>query len=135
MTTSLSTPDEFGAISKRSAPSVEDTTTRLTQLIEAKGMRVFAVIDQSEAARQVGSSLRQTVLVLFGSPVAGTPVMEAVPLSALDLPLKVLIWDNDGQTVVSYVAPSVVADRYRLGPDLGQRLAGIEALTDELVAP
>ena len=77
--------------------------------------------------------LRETVLVVFGSPAAGTPVMEATPLSALDLPLKVLVWDDLGQSKVSYVAPSVLADRYDLVPALGQRLAGVDVLTDELV--
>jgi uncharacterized protein (DUF302 family) len=127
------TPDEFGAVSKRSSRSVGDTVSRLTALINAKGLNVFAVIDQRAEARRVGSDLRDTVLVMFGSPVAGTPVMDAVPLSALDLPLKILVWDDDGRTKVSYVAPSVLAARYGLAPELGQRLVGIEALAAELV--
>ena len=125
--------DGTGATSKTSAQSVGDTVARLTELIHAKGMKVFAVIDQRAEARQVGLDLRDTVLILFGSPAAGTPVMEHAPLSALDLPLRILIWDDQGQTTVSYVAPSVLADRYDLAPSLSQRLAGIEALTDELV--
>lgn len=127
------TPDEFGAVSKWSTRSVGDTVSRLTELINAKGLKTFAVIDQRAEARQVGSDLRETVLVMFGSPVAGTPVMEAVPSSALDLPLKILVWDDHGRTKVSYVAPSVLAARYGLAPELSQRLAGIDALTAELV--
>ena len=66
---------------------------RLIDLIGVKGLKLFAVIDQtSEAARQAGLEMRQTTLVLFGSPAAGTPVMVASPLVALDLPLKVLVW-------------------------------------------
>jgi uncharacterized protein (DUF302 family) len=83
----------------------------------------------------VGLSLRETVLVLFGSPSAGTPVMEAAPLAALDLPLRILIWDDEKQTKVSYVPPQVLAERYGLGPDLVQRIGGIDPLTDALIAP
>lgn len=126
-------PDDFGAATRLSSRSVGDTVSQLTDLIHAKGLKLFAVIDQRAEARQVGLDLRDTVLVMFGSPVAGTPVMEAVPLSALDLPLKILVWDDQGQTKVSYVAPSALAARYGLAPDLSQRLAGINALTDELM--
>jgi uncharacterized protein (DUF302 family) len=99
-----------------------------------KRMTLFAVIDQAAAARQAGLELRPTTLVLFGSPAAGTPIMEASPLAGLDLPLKVLIWSNDGQTEVSYYSPSDLADRHRLSADLASRLAGIDQLTDALVA-
>jgi uncharacterized protein (DUF302 family) len=103
-------------------------------MINAKGMKLFAVIDQSAEARQVGLSLRETTLVIFGSPAAGTPVMAAAPLAALDLPLKVLVWDDDGQTKVSYYAPTALAARHHLDPDLAGNLAGINGLTDALVA-
>ena len=126
-------PDEFGAATRLSSRSVGETVSQLTELLHAKGLKVFAVIDQRAEARQVGLDLRDTVLVMFGSPIAGTPVMEAVPLSALDLPLKILVWDDQGQTKVSYVAPSTLAARYALTADLSQRLAGIDGLTDELV--
>lgn len=128
-----SPPDDAGAITKLSPRSVGDTVTRLQELIASKGMKLFAVIDQSAEAHEVGLTLRETVLVLFGSPAAGTPVMEAAPLSALDLPLKVLVWDDVGQTKVTFVAPPVLAARYGLVPDLAQRLAGIDPLTDALV--
>jgi uncharacterized protein (DUF302 family) len=75
------------------------------------------------------------VLVLFGSPAAGTPVMDAAPLAALDLPLKVLVWDDGGQTKVTYTAPEALAARYGLSAELAARLAGIGPLTDALVAP
>src|SRR6516164_2543347 len=103
---------------KVSPRSVTDTVSRLTGIISAKGMKVFAVIDQSAEASRVGLSLRETTLVIFGSPVAGTPVMVASPLSALDLPLKVLVWSDDGQTKVSYYAPAALAARHHLGPEL-----------------
>jgi uncharacterized protein (DUF302 family) len=129
------TPSEPGVISKLSPRSVADTVSRLTGLIDSKGMRQFAVIDQAAAAREAGLDLRQTVLVIFGSPAGGTPVMAAAPLAALDLPLKVLIWDNGGQTTVTYYAPAEIAARHRLPADLAARLAGIDPLTDALVLP
>ena len=108
---------------------------RLTELVASKGMKLFAVIDQRAEAEQAGLELRETVLVIFGSPVAGTPVMDAAPLAALDLPLKVLIWDDGGQAKVTYTAPETLAARYGLTPELTARLAGIGPLTDALVAP
>jgi uncharacterized protein (DUF302 family) len=73
--------------------------------------------------------------VIFGSPRAGTPVMVAVPLAALDLPLKALVWDDAGQTRVSYTAPATLAARYGLSDELATRLAGIDPLTGAAVAP
>lgn len=125
--------NEPGVVTKLSPRSVADTVSRLTDLIAVKGLKLFAVIDQAEAAREAGLELRETVLVLFGGPAAGTPVMEASPLAALDLPLKVLIWADGGQTVVSYTAPDELAARHHLSPDLAQSLAGIGPLTDVLV--
>jgi uncharacterized protein (DUF302 family) len=125
---------ETDVITKLSHLSVTDTVATFTGMISAKGMKLFAVIDQAAEARQVGLSLRETVLVIFGSPVAGTPVMAASPLSALDLPLKVLVWSDDGQTKVSYYAPAALAARHHLGPELAGNLAGINGLTDALVA-
>jgi uncharacterized protein (DUF302 family) len=127
--------NDGSSTTKLSGRSVKDTVARLQELIEKNGMRIFDVIDQSEEAQLVGMSLRETVLVLFGSPAAGTPVMEAAPLAALDLPLRILIWDDDKQTKVSYVPPQVLAARYGLGPDLVQRIGGIDPLTDALIAP
>lgn len=121
-------------ITKLSPLPVAATVTRLTDMIGAKGMRLFAVIDQRAEAQQAGLDLRDTVLVLFGSPAAGTPVMAAAPLSALDLPLKVLVWDDQGQAKVSYYAPAALAARHHLPPELAGNLAGINALTDALVA-
>ena len=121
-------------VTKESPRNVPDTVARLVELLGAKGMKVFGVIDQSAEAREAGLELRATTLVLFGNPAAGTPVMAAAPLAALDLPLKVAVWDDDGQTRVSYTAPAELAARYSLSPDLSSRLAGIDALTDALVA-
>jgi len=127
------TPDaESGAITKTVPGAVGDTVSRLTALVDARGMTVFAVIDHSGEAQRVGLGLRDTKLVIFGSPTAGTPVMQASPLAALDLPLKVLVWDDDGQTRVSFIRPEVLAARHHLSDELASRLAGIGPLTDAL---
>ncbi len=124
-----------GAITKASPRSVPDTVNRLTEMVEAKGIKVFAVIDHSGEAERVGLKLRDTKLVVFGSPKAGTPVMVAAPLAALDLPLKILVWADDGQTRVSYTAPNTLAARYDLSDELVAALAVIGPLTDALVGP
>ncbi len=129
------TRPEPDVVSKISPRGVTDTVDRLTGMIAAGGMTLFAVIDQQAAAATAGLELRATTLVIFGSPAAGTPVMAAAPLSALDLPLKVLIWDDGGQTTVSYYAPAVLAERHRLSAGLAAGLAGIGPLTDALVEP
>ena len=126
-------PDEI--VTKLSPRSVPDTVARFTGILSDKGLKVFAVIDQSAEASASGLTLRETVLVIFGNPAAGTLVMQAAPLSAVDLPLKVLVWADGAQTKVSYVAPAALGTRYGLTADLTAKLAGIDPLTDALVAP
>ena len=125
---------ETQVTTKVSPRSVTATVSRLTGILSAKGMKVFAVIDQSAEARRAGLRLRDTTLVIFGNPAAGTPVMDAAPLSALDLPLKVLIWADGSRTNVTYFSPAAIAARYGLSDELAARLAGIDPLTDALVA-
>jgi uncharacterized protein (DUF302 family) len=127
--------DEPDVVTKLSPRSVSDTVSRLTELLSSKGMKVFAVIDQAAEAAVVALQLRDTTLVMFGNPVAGTPVMVASPLAALDLPLKVLVWADGESTNVSYYDPDALAVRHSLSADLARNLAGINALTDDLVAP
>jgi uncharacterized protein (DUF302 family) len=133
--TSGTAAHEPGIVTKLSPRPVADTVARLTAMVSARGMKLFAVINQAAEARQAGLELRETMLVIFGSPAAGTPVMAASPLAALDLPLKVLVWDAAGQTSVSYYAPAALAARHHLSADLAGNLAGIDPLTDALVAP
>lgn len=120
-------------VSKLSPVSVSETVERLTAAIAAHGMKLFAVIDHSGEAAASGLDLRDTKVVIFGSPKAGTPVMAAAPLAALDLPLKVLVWADGSQTKLSYTAPSELAARYDLDDELAGRLAGIDALTDGVI--
>ena len=122
-----------GLVTKLSPWSAADTLSRLLAVAAARGLKVFGVIDHSGEARAVGLELRDTKVVIFGSPQAGTPVMLAAPTAALDLPLKVLVWDDEGQTKVSYTAPGTLAARYGLSEELASRLAGIDALTDAAI--
>jgi uncharacterized protein (DUF302 family) len=133
--TETGSASETDVITKISPRSVTDTVAKLTGIIAAKGLTLFAVIDQREAAQKAGLDLRETVLVIFGSPAAGTPVMAAVPLAALDLPLKALIWDDGGQTKVSYYDPASVIARHGVPASLAPNLAAINGLTDALIAP
>jgi uncharacterized protein (DUF302 family) len=113
---------------------VSGTVGRLLDLLASKGQKVFIVIDQRAEARAVGLDLRETTLVVFGNPTAGTGVMDTAPLASLDLPLKILVWANgDGVTQVSYTDPAVIAARYGLSDDTVAPLQGIHGLTDALV--
>jgi uncharacterized protein (DUF302 family) len=123
-----------GIITKSSPRTVAETAALFAEILNDKGLLLFATIDQKAEAERVGLEMRETTLVLFGSPRAGTPVMVSVPLAAIDLPLKILIWDDAGQTKVSYLSPDALAARYSLSPELAANLAGIDPLTDALVA-
>ena len=121
-------------VTKASSLSVADTVARFSDVLAANGVELFAVIDHSGEAAKVGLALRDTMVVIFGAPQAGTPVMQAVPVAALDLPLKVLVWDDDGRTKLTYTAPAALAARYGLSDELAARLAAIDPLTDAVVA-
>jgi uncharacterized protein (DUF302 family) len=121
-------------VTKTASGSVDDAVAKLSELLETRGLKLFAIVDHSGEARRIGLELRDTKVVIFGSPEAGTPVMQAVPLVALDLPLRLLIWDDGGQTKVSYTDPDALAARYHLGDEFAQRLAGIGPISDALVA-
>ena len=128
----MSATDEL--VTKLSPLSVADTVQRLTDVTAAKGLKLIAVFDHSGEAAANGLELRDTKVVVFGSPVAGTPVMQAEPLAALDLPLKVLVWADGEQTKLTYTSPAALATRYGLSDELGARLAGIDAVTDAVIA-
>jgi uncharacterized protein (DUF302 family) len=103
-------------------------------LAAARELKVFAIIDHSGEAANVGLHLRDTKLVIFGSPAAGTPLMAAAPLAALDLPLKVLVWTaDDYQTKLSYTEPSALTRRYGVSAEVAARLAGINELTSAAI--
>jgi uncharacterized protein (DUF302 family) len=124
-----------GVTNRRSPLSVADTVEHLRQAIEAAGAKVFAVIDQSEEAARAGTSLRATTLVLFGNPASGTPVMQASPLAALDLPLKVLVWADDAGAVwMTFLSAEWLASRYDIPPETVKPLSAVENLTSRVAA-
>lgn len=111
-----------GIISKKSPHSVQQSLDLFQQFLSAKGITVFARIDQQAAARQVGLDMPPTQLLIFGNPRAGTPVMNAVPLVALDLPLKLLAWSHDDSGCwLVYNDPAWLKERYALTDEMAQK--------------
>ena len=125
--------DASQVMTKSSPYSVAETLASFNAVIAAKYMKVFAVINHSDTAHEAGLELPETSVIIFGKPEAGTPVMKAAPLMALELPLKVLIWEDEGRTRVSYPTPGALAERYGLSVDLAHVLEGIESLTDAVI--
>ena len=108
---------------------VEQTVQKIEQALRAKGLKLFAVIDHSGEAEQVGLHLRPTKLLIFGNAMAGTPLMAASPTSAIDLPLKVLVWaDDEGRTQISYNSTAYLEARHSLPHELTQKIAAVESL-------
>jgi uncharacterized protein (DUF302 family) len=133
-TSASDVPAGTEVVTKLSPRPVEETVSRLTALISERGMKLFAVVDHSGEAEAAGLELRDTKVVMFGNPRAGTPIMADAPLAALDLPLKVLVWDDGGQTKISYAPPGALAQRYGLSPELAANLAGINVITEALIS-
>jgi uncharacterized protein (DUF302 family) len=114
---------------KPSNHSVEETLEKLKRILQSKGVSVFAIVDHSGEPEKVGLKMRPTKLAIFGSPKAGTPVMLAASSSAIDLPLKILIWeDANGKVWVSYNSPKYLQERHGLPPELLQNIAVVETL-------
>jgi uncharacterized protein (DUF302 family) len=109
--------------------SVENTVEKLKAILRAKGVTLFALIDHSGEAEKVGIAMRPTKLLIFGSPKAGTPLMLASPSVAIDLPLKILIReDNQGKTWISYNSPDYLRDRHNVPSELLQNIEVVGAL-------
>jgi uncharacterized protein (DUF302 family) len=122
-----------GIVNKPSKHSVDDTLAKLQHTLEAKGIAVFALVDHSGEAAKVGMKMRPTKLLIFGNPKGGTPLMLAAPSIALDLPLKILIWQDEQEKVwVSYNTPEYLAERHGLPPHLLQNIALIETLASSI---
>ena len=118
-----------GIIDTPSNHSVDETVEKLKGILQAKGVNLFALVDRSGEAERVGLKMRPTKLLIFGNPKAGTPVMLAAPSSAIDLPLKILIWeDAQGKVWVSYNSPAYLQERHGLPPALLQNIAVVETL-------
>jgi len=118
-----------GIIDILSNHSVDETVERLRAALAAKGVTLFALVDHSGEAAKAGLAMPPTKLLIFGSPKAGTPVMLAAPRIAIDLPLKILVWqDAAGKVWLSYNAPGFLRDRHNVPEELMQNLAVAETL-------
>lgn len=120
---------ESGLVSIPSRQSVDNTVRRLEQILQAKEVKLFAVIDHSGEAEKAGIAMPPTKLVIFGNPKAGTPIMLASPSIAIDLPLKILIAeDADGNVRISYNSPQYLQARHNVPQELIDNIAVIQAL-------
>jgi len=118
-----------GLIDIPSSHSVDETVTKLEGILQAKGITLFALVDHSGEAAKAGMKMRPTKLLIFGNPRAGTPVMLAAPSSAIDLPLKILVWEDDqGKVWITYNSPSYLQERHNLRSELLPNIAVIETL-------
>jgi uncharacterized protein (DUF302 family) len=118
-----------GIITIPSNHSVEETLEKLKAILQSRGITLFALIDHSGEAAKAGMEMRPTKLLIFGNPKGGTPVMLAAPSSAIDLPLKILIWeDAQGKVWVTYNGPMYLQERHNIPTELLPNLSVIEAL-------
>ena len=118
-----------GIIDIPSHHSVDETVEKLKEILHARGITLFALIDHSGEAERVGMKMRPTKLLIFGNPKAGTPLMIAAPSSALDLPLKILIWEDAQKKVwITYNSPLYLKERHGLPKELLPNIAVVETL-------
>src|SRR5260370_29972206 len=118
-----------GLVDLPSKHSVDETVEKLKGILQSKGVTLFAMIDHSGEAAKAGLKMRPTKLLIFGNPKSGTPVMLAAPSSAIDLPLKILIWkDAEGKVWVTYNSPAYLQERHSLPAGLLPNISVIETL-------
>jgi uncharacterized protein (DUF302 family) len=119
---------DSGLITLKSTHDFNTTLDRLVTALEGKSVTIFARIDHAAGAASVGLALRSTTLVLFGNPVAGTPLMQVAQAAGIDLPLKALIWqDADGTVKLTYNDPAWIANRHSVGSEAAEAVAGMSA--------
>jgi uncharacterized protein (DUF302 family) len=112
-----------------SAFDFEETLARLEKLIAAAGLRIFSKIDHAQGAREIGSDMPPTVLVIYGHPAGGTPIMLEEPLAGLDLPLRALVHVNsEGRTMIAFRHVAEILAPFGVAPALANRLAPAQAL-------
>ncbi|HET6418716.1 MAG TPA: DUF302 domain-containing protein [Geobacteraceae bacterium] len=118
-------------VSKPSSHSADQTVETLKNILQTKGIDLFALVDHSGEAAKVGMKMRPTKLLIFGNPKAGTPLMLAAPSCAIDLPLKILIWEDEkGKVWISYNSPQYLQKRHGLPQELMQNIAVVENLAE-----
>jgi uncharacterized protein (DUF302 family) len=119
----------------RSDHSVEDTLAKLMAMLGAKGVKIFAVVDHSGEAAKVGLTMRPTKLLIFGSPKGGTPLMVAAPSVAIDLPLKLLVWEDErGEVWIGYNTAGYLRARHHFPQELEANIAMVRALAEQAAA-
>jgi uncharacterized protein (DUF302 family) len=124
--------NDDGLSRTKSSHSVSETIARLDKAATEAGLRVFATVDHAAGATQVDIELRPTLLLIFGNPRGGTPLMIANQTAGIDLPVKALAWeDADGQVWLAYNDPAYIAERHKLGPDAAP---AVQAMADGLAA-
>jgi uncharacterized protein (DUF302 family) len=120
---------ESGMITIKGKLSAHETLNRLRCALESAGVTLFAVIDHAAGAAAAGLPLRPTTVIIFGNPAAGTPLMQANQLAGIDLPLKVLVWeDQTGAANLSYEDPQRLAERHSLGSQIAPQIAAMAKL-------
>jgi uncharacterized protein (DUF302 family) len=124
-----------GIVTLRSLHSFNETVQRLLSTFSSHQIKVFATIDQQAEALAVGMTMPPTTLIIFGNPKAGTPLMLAQPLSAIDLPLKVLVSESTpGEVMVSFNDPQYLLARHSLAAEFLQKLAPASHLIESALA-
>jgi uncharacterized protein (DUF302 family) len=122
-----------GIVDTPSNHSVDETVEKLKSILQDKGITLFALIDHSGEAAKAGMKMPSTKLLIFGSPKGGTPVMLAAPSIAIDLPLKVLVWeDSRGKTWLSYNSPEYLKKRHGVPDDLVKNISVVGALVQQV---
>lgn len=120
-----------GVLSRRSSHPVAETVERMKSLLETRGVKIFAVVDHSGEAEKAGMHMPATKLLIFGNPAAGTPVMLAAPEAAIDLPLKILVWeDSEGSVWLSWNSPQYLQERHGFPDEFVQNLAAAASLAE-----
>ncbi|MBR9987547.1 MAG: DUF302 domain-containing protein [Desulfosarcina sp.] len=115
-----------GLVSLRSSHDVATTANRLESALKEKGVTVFARIDHAAGAQRVGQALKPTLLMVFGTPAMGTPLIQRSRSMGIDLPLKALIWeDHAGQVWFTYNAPDYLARRHGI-TEMGEAIQKME---------
>ena len=128
-----SLPDN-GLVNLRSSYSVQETITRVETVLQASSLNIFVCVDHSGEAEKVGLKLRPTQLIIFGSPRAGTPLMVASPTLAIDLPLKALVWEDDGgQVWLTFNSPEYLQKRHNVPTELVKNISGVSALFQKAI--
>jgi uncharacterized protein (DUF302 family) len=123
-----------GLIQVSSPRTIDETVKRLESILAERGLQIFALIDHSGEAETVGMKMRETKLLIFGSPKGGTPVMIAAPSVAIDLPLKVLVSEDDaGKVSITYNNPEYLQQRHGVPADLVKNISGVSALVAKAV--